>query len=114
MRAIRDPGVAFGAGIALWMAANLTDDVREPWDGASFGLFYAAALAVSAILGAFAQGRAWAVGAAVVWAMLPVMVIASGAGPLIALGVIILAAMSLPAAGVAELAFRLRRRATAR
>jgi hypothetical protein len=114
MRAIFELGAAFGAGIALWMAANLTDNVREPWDGASFWLFYAAALAISAVLGAFAAGGAWAAGAAVVFAMLPVMVVASGADPLMALGLIFLAAMSVPAAGIAELAFRLRRRSTAR
>jgi hypothetical protein len=110
VRRLFDFGLALGAGTALWLVANAIDGVREPWDGASFWSFYLAALALSAVLGLFASGRAWALGAAVVFTMLPVMLAGSGTGPLLAVGAVFLAIMALPAAGVAEFAFGLRRR----
>lgn len=105
--------LGFGVGVALWYTANVTDGVREPWDGGSFWLFYAAAVLLSAVLGAIASDRAWAMGFAVVFAMLPVILAGSGIGPLIGVGLLYLVVMALPAAGAAELAFRLRHRAAA-
>lgn len=64
---------------------------------------------MSAALGFFATGRAWAMGAAVVFAMLPVMVAGTGIGPLMAVGAVALAIMAQPAAGVARISFGLRR-----
>jgi Na+/citrate or Na+/malate symporter len=106
-------GLGFCVGVALWSAANLIDGVREPWDGANFLVFYVAALLLSGGFGLLTANRAWMIGSAVVFAMLPVMLVSGGGemGALIGLGVILLAIMALPAAGAAELAFRLRRRA---
>lgn len=110
MRGLLDFGLALGAGTALWLAANAADGVREPWDGANFWSFYAAGLLLSAVLGLLAARHAWALGVVVVFAMSPVMLVSSGTGPLAFIGLIMLATMSLPAAGAAELAARLRGR----
>ncbi|MBA4043446.1 MAG: hypothetical protein C0471_03365 [Erythrobacter sp.] len=104
--------LAIVLGAALWFAANLTNGVQEPWDGANFLIFYAVALLLSGGLGLLAGSWAWKIGAAVILAMLPVMLVSGGGeiGALFGLGMILLAVMALPAAAVAELAFRLRHR----
>jgi len=104
--------VAFALGTALWVVAGLVDGVREPWDGRSFWVFYVTALTLSAMLGAFAERLAWLAGACVIFAMLPVMLVATGVGSLIVLGVILLAFMALPAMATAQLAFALAHRKT--
>lgn len=104
--------IAFALGVALWTLAGFIDGVREPWDGRSFWIFYVTALALAAMLGAFAERLAWLAGAAVILAMLPVMLVATGVGSLIVLGVILLAIMALPAMATAQVAFALAHRKT--
>ncbi|MEE4206081.1 MAG: hypothetical protein V2I39_07310 [Erythrobacter sp.] len=103
-------GLALGG--ALWILAALLDGVREPWDGPNFLTFYLTALALSAMLGLFAERLAWLAGACVIFAMLPVMLFATGVGSLIVLGVILLAFMALPAMAAAQVAFALAHRKT--
>jgi hypothetical protein len=90
--------VGTGAGGALWVGFNLLTGVGEPWDHSLFGVAYAIALVGSAILGAFALSSAWIAGVAIVFAMLPVMAMFAGIGPLIAVGIIFLLGLSGPAA----------------
>ena len=104
--------LALALGVVLWTLAGFVDGVREPWDGRSFWIFYVTALALSAMLGVFAERLAWLAGAAVIFAMLPVMLVATGVGSLIVLGVILLAFMALPAMATAQLAFALAHRKT--
>ncbi|MFW5634655.1 MAG: hypothetical protein ACOCYR_07170, partial [Erythrobacter sp.] len=86
--------IAFALGTALWVLAGFVDGVGEPWDGRSFWTFYVTALALASMLGFFAERLAWLAGAAVIFAMLPVMLINTGVGSLIVLGVILLAFMA--------------------
>ncbi|MEQ8411248.1 MAG: hypothetical protein RIB52_06815 [Erythrobacter sp.] len=104
--------IALALGLALWTLATFIDGVREPWDGGSFWIFYVTALALAAMLGVFAERLAWLAGAAVIFAMLPVMLVATGVGSLIVLGVILLAFMALPAIATAQVAFALAHRKT--
>ena len=103
---------AFALGTTLWIVAGFIDGVGEPWDGRNFWTFYVTALALAAMLGAFAERLAWLAGAYVIFAMLPVMLFATGVGSLIVLGVILLAFMALPAMAAAQVAFALAHRKT--
>jgi hypothetical protein len=110
VRGLLDFGLALGAGTALWLAANAADGVREPWDGANFWWFYTAALVLSAALGLVAARHAWALGAVVVFAMSPIMLVNAGMGPLAMIGELVLAVLSLPAMGAAQIGAAIRAR----
>lgn len=97
------PLVAAGGavGIVLWAGFNLLTGAREPWDHSLFGVAYALSLACAAILGGLASSSPWVGGVAVTFAMLPVMMLFSGSGSLIVLGIFLLGILSLPAAALA-------------
>jgi len=101
--------LAFGVGAALWAAASLVLGVAEPWDTEGFWPVYGIALALSTLFGAVAVRRAWLPGVLIIWALLPVMLFHSGPGPLLPVGLMFLAVLSLPAAIVGLLARRFRR-----
>lgn len=103
--------VALIAGLAFWGIVSAALGGIEPWDAGSFWtIIYPAALALSAMLGLVFPRRSWAWGAIVLLAQVPVVVIASGAGPLLAAGVVYAAILSIPAVLVSWIAGVARRR----
>lgn len=97
--------------LAFWAAASLVADVKEPWDAASFwSLIYPAALVLSVIAGLLFPQRSAAWGAVVMFAQIPVVMLSSDAGPLLAVGVLYAALLSVPAMGLSWLAGFTRRR----
>ncbi|WP_374144305.1 hypothetical protein [Sphingomonas sp.] len=101
----------FAIGVGLWVGANIAFETTEPWDSAFYlSVSYPLALAISAGLGfAFAELPCrW--GLIIMLAQFPVMVIQSGTGPLIAVGILLLAVLSVPAmaSALAGAAFRRR------
>ena len=96
---------AASAGGLLWVAACRIDDVREPWDGSSYPVAYAAALLVSATIGYLWPRGAPIWGAVIIVMQLPVMMAGGGqTGPLLAVGLLILVALAIPAAASAGMA----------
>ena len=96
-------GGALVGGTILWAGFNRIHNISEPGDHAAFGSAYAGALILTGILGALAQRHAWLAGLKVVFAMLPVMLMESGAGPLLGIGIIFLPWLAIPACGVGAL-----------
>lgn len=99
------------AGLAYWALVSALSGGGEPWDAARFWtVAFPGALALSALLGAVAPARAWAWGAIVMLAQVPVVVAVSGAGPLLIAGLLYAAALALPAALVSWASGALRGR----
>ncbi|MES2293987.1 MAG: hypothetical protein V4527_11865 [Pseudomonadota bacterium] len=96
---------AFAAGAALWTMASIAAGGGEPWDASLYWtIAYPAALMVCGGLGILFPHRAWRWPLVVMLAQMPVMIaFGSGLG-LFPLGLILLAALSLPGMAVASLA----------
>jgi hypothetical protein len=99
------------AGLALWTVVAIRGHRIEPWDAAVYwSAGYPCAIALSGLLGYFWPDRPWRWAAVLMFSQVIVM-LARGAGlSMFPLGLILLAVLSLPAIGVAELAARLARR----
>ena len=90
--------LVFVIGIGLWVGANVAFETTEPWDSEFFlWVSYPLALAISAALGFAFPDLAWRWGLIIIFAQLPVMIVQSGTGPLIGVGVILLGLLSVPA-----------------
>ncbi|WP_052772766.1 hypothetical protein [Luteimonas sp. FCS-9] len=114
-RAWVPPLAASVAGAALWALASAAAGGVEPWDIASFWtMAYPVALGLSAVLGLVFPVGAWRWGALVVLMLVPVTVVVSGIGPLLAAGVLYAALLAIPAMLLSWLASQLRRRHAAR
>ena len=90
--------VGFFIGAAFWVSFNLIMGVGEPWDHPLFWVGYLVANIGAAVLGALASSSAWVAGVAIIFAMLPVMVLFAGTGPLIVVGIILIVGLCIPAA----------------
>lgn len=90
--------------------------VNEPWDAPAYWLgWYPLSIVLAAGMGSLLRKHGWMAGAAITVSQLPVMLINSGPGPLIAVGVLFLCILAMPAATASVLASRLRfRRRVAR
>ncbi|SFP86892.1 hypothetical protein [Sphingomonas rubra] len=111
MRRVFAAMAALLLGIAYWWAVGRSSGVAEPWDAPSYwSVGYPGALVLAALLGWWWPRRAWALGAIVVLAQLPVVIASSGVGPLLALGALYAGVLALPAMAVAALAGRIRAR----
>lgn len=99
-------------GCGYWFVAARLSGVVEPWDAPDYWtIAYPGALLLAALLGATWPRRGWAWGAIVVLAQLPVVVAASGAGPLLAAGLLFALVLALPAMLVGSGAAWIRGRA---
>jgi hypothetical protein len=99
------------AGTAIWLLCNAVGGVDEPWDSEHFLMFYGLACLTSIVLGAFAQRLAFATGAIVIFAMVPVMLVTNGElGALFAVGLFMLAVLALPAMAAAQFGAVMRSR----
>lgn len=96
-------------GLLVWVAAAHIGQEREPWDSELYWtLFYPLAVLICGILGAVFPERPWRWAICVIFSQLLVM---AGAGlGLLPLGAVMLAILSVPAAGAAMLAGKLFRR----
>ncbi|MBB4087695.1 hypothetical protein [Sphingomonas carotinifaciens] len=107
--AARAIGLA-GVAIAYWFIVAALSGVGEPWDAARYWwLWYPLSLVIAGVGGRLLRRRAWRAGVIVTFAQVPVMAIGGAAGPLWAVGLLMLGVLALPAVIVALLAGRLLR-----
>lgn len=93
----------------FWAVVSAVTGTKEPWDLANYWtIIYPAALALSAIFGAVLKSVQWSAGAIVMFAQIPVVLVISGASPLLGVGILYAAALSIPAITLSWLAGRLR------
>ncbi len=99
------------SGVALWVGVNIAFGTKEPWHTELYlTVSYPAALVIAAIFGFLFPDLAWRWGLFIVMTQLPVMVVQSGVAPLIVIGVLFLAVLSVPAMGTAMAGAALKRR----
>ncbi len=80
------------------MVCDLTG-ANEPWDAAEFlTKWYPVALAASVVSGFWLRLWGWSAGVIIISAQLPVMLLNSGAGPLLVVGLFFLVGLAFPAA----------------
>jgi len=95
--------------IFFWAVVSAVTGTKEPWDLANYWtLIYPAALALSVILGALLKNAQWSAGAVVMLAQIPVVLVTSGASPLLGVGILYAAFLSIPAIALSWLAGRVR------
>lgn len=93
----------------FWAVVSAVTAAKEPWDLANYWtLIYPAALVLSAILGAVLKRAQWSAGAVVMLAQIPVVLVVSGVSPLLAVGLLYAAVLSIPAMTLSWLAGKLR------
>ncbi|MGV6395159.1 hypothetical protein ACTUVN_000188 [Pseudomonas caspiana] len=93
----------------FWTVVSAITGAGEPWDLASYWtIIYPAALALSVILGAVLRSSQWSAGAVVMLSQIPVVLAISGTSPLLAVGIIYAAFLSIPAITLSWLAGKLR------
>jgi hypothetical protein len=101
--------VAFVAGIALWGATCVIGGRAEPWDAPVFWqVSYPTAVVISGLFGLAFPERAWRWPIYLFASLLLVMIALGADFGLLPLGLVLLAAISLPGVGLALLAARLR------
>ncbi|WP_124405214.1 hypothetical protein [Pseudomonas sp. R3-18-08] len=95
--------------LLFWTVVSLITGAEEPWDLASYWtIIYPAALALSALLGAVLKSAQWSAGAVVMLAQIPVILVTSGASPLLGVGIPYAAVLSIPAITLSWLAGKVR------
>ena len=93
----------------FWAVVSAVTGTKEPWDLANYWTFiYPAALALSVTLGALLKSAQWSAGAVVMLAQIPVMLVTSGVSPLLGVGILYAAFLSIPAIALSWLAGRVR------
>lgn len=93
----------------FWTVVSAITGAEEPWDLAGYWtIIYPAALALSVILGAVLKSSQWSAGAVVMFSQIPVVLAISGISPLLGVGIIYAAFLSIPAITLAWLAGKLR------
>ncbi|WP_339533222.1 hypothetical protein [Pseudomonas mucidolens] len=93
----------------FWTVVSAITGAAEPWDLASYWtIIYPAALALSVILGAVLRSSQWSAGGVVMLSQIPVVLAISGASPLLGVGIIYAALLSIPAIALSWLAGKLR------
>ncbi|WP_460135091.1 hypothetical protein [Pseudomonas sp. S1_E04] len=93
----------------FWAVVSAVTGSKEPWDLPNYWtLIYPAALALSATLGAVLKRAQWSAGAVVMLAQIPVVLVVSGVSPLLGVGILYAAVLSIPAMTFSWLAGKLR------
>lgn len=106
--AARYAGV-FAFSLAFWATASWALGTPEPWDAPAYPWWCLAAIALSAVAGWIFDNKPWAWGVLVMLGQLPVIAVQSGVGPLMPVGVGVLALLSIPASLASIAAFAARR-----
>jgi hypothetical protein len=97
----------FLLGGLYWRFVCRIGEAAEPWDtGGYWQLWYPLSLAISALAGFLLRDRRGQPGVLITFAQLPVMWINNGVGPLVAVGVVFLCGLAVPAGLISLLAGR--------
>ncbi len=96
--------------MAFWAAASWALKTPEPWDAPAYPWWCLAAIALSGVAGWIFDNKPWAWGVLVMFGQLPVIAVQSGVGPLMLVGVGLLALLSIPASLASFAGFTARRR----
>lgn len=103
--------ILFLAGTLYWSLVARFLFVGEPWDASLYWpVLYPGAIAIAGVLGAWSGWRADLIGLGLILPQTMVIVIATGATPMIFVGLFFAALLSLPAIFAAWLASRILRR----
>lgn len=95
--------------LIFWTIVSAVTGAKEPWDLDSYWtIIYPAALGMSFILGALLRRSQWSAGGVVMLSQIPVVMAISGIPPLIGVGVLYAAVLSIPAIMLSWLAGKLR------
>lgn len=114
-RTVAAVAVTLKTGLLFWWLVAWRSGGGEPWDADGFWtLVYPLALVISGVLGGVFAFRAWLWGPLVMLMQVPIVVVVSGIGPLLAAGIVYAAVLSVPAALVSWATGAARRRLTAR
>lgn len=85
--------------LLYWQMVCDVTGANEPWDSADFlTTWYPVALAASAVSGFWLRLWGWSAGVIIIFAQLPVMLLNSGTGPLLIVGLFLLVGFAFPAA----------------
>lgn len=110
VRAIKLLALLAASGMYWQLACHMTG-AREPWDAEAYWrLWYPFSFILAAITGCFFGKDGWLAGGIITFAQLPVMWINNGTGALVAVGVILLGILAVPAAAISLLTGRLAMR----
>jgi hypothetical protein len=91
------PLIAALAGAGIWIALAAVSGRAEAWDSPLyFPVGLPLAIAVAALLGAVAPGRAWRWGAWVMGGQAAALLLTVGPGSLLPLGLVLFAVLALP------------------
>jgi len=103
--------LAAGAGAAVEILVSLATGRREAWDSSAYwAVGYPALVLASALLGALWPVRAWRLGFVAAIAQMLTMLLRTGGGSLLPLGLVLGAALGVPCALAANAGQRLRGR----
>jgi hypothetical protein len=91
-----------------WQLACQVAAVKEPWDAAAYWtIWYPVSLPVSALAGLFFKPRAWWAGLLITFAQLPIMWLNNETGPLVAVGIVFLFVIAIPAIAASAITARI-------
>ena len=84
-------------GAAYWLLVSRLTGAMEPWDAETYwSVWYPVSFVLSALGGVLLKRRGWLAGVILTFAQLPIMWLSTGTGPLWAVGIVMLCALSLP------------------
>ena len=97
-------GCSTGLGLALWTAAAFYGHHKEPWDTPQYwSITYPAAVMLCGFLGFLFPARPWRWAAILMFMQFPGMMLNGDGYNLLPLGVILIAVLALPGAGLSYL-----------
>lgn len=90
--------------VLYWSFVCWVTGAKEPWDADTYWrVWYPASLCLSAVAGLMFKRRGWMAGAIVTFAQLPVMLMNTATGPLLAVGSMTLCLLAVPAVAISAL-----------
>lgn len=106
---LRAFGLAAMLGLALWCATSWVGTRPEPWDNPVFwSASYPISLLGSLVLGILFPDRPWRWAVVLVFAQLPVLLLAGSGFTLLPLGIVALGVLAVPPAALATIGARAR------
>jgi len=96
--------VLLACAALYWHFVCWLTGAREPWDAdAYWKLWYPASLGLSAVAGLVFRQQRWAAGGIITFAQFPVIWTNTGTHPLLAIGLLMLCLLAVPAIAVSAL-----------
>lgn len=97
--------------VGYWTLVASLAKTPEPWDAEDYWMLaYPLSILMAAVAGAAFDRRAWLAGLVLTMGQLPVLLVQSGGGPMIAVGLLLLVVLAIPAAIVSGCSGWLARR----